>query len=93
MKCHEIEELLPEFINQSVDKFNEKEIFQHLSICESCRKELAFWIEIADCNKTQQMDTKSKKEIKKKVIKDDVSTLSLTKKAVQIYFKVIDQII
>lgn len=93
MKCHEIEELLPEFINNTVDKCAEKEIFQHLSICESCRKELAFWIEVADCNKAYQIDSKSNKEIRKKVIKEDVSTLSFAKKAVEIYFKVVKQVI
>jgi predicted anti-sigma-YlaC factor YlaD len=93
MKCHEIEELLPEFINGTVDKSSEKEVFEHLLICESCRKELAFWIEIADCNKAQKIELTINKITKEKLIKEETSTFDLAKKAVQIYFKVLDQII
>lgn len=47
MNCETVSELLPELLSGTLGREAEREILSHLAQCADCRRELAFWAQVA----------------------------------------------
>lgn len=53
MSCDETALLLPEYIGRSTNERQNGEIALHISRCEECRSDLAFWLSMKQAAKTE----------------------------------------
>lgn len=95
MTCYKMYENIPLLINKTLSRQLEKDTLEHLMECESCRQELAFWIQVSAEQKSYEVELS--KSIKNKIysnieIKEN-TMIEATKQAVKIYFKVIKSIL
>jgi hypothetical protein len=47
MNCETVSGYLPELLAGALGRETELEVLTHLARCEDCRKELAFWVQVA----------------------------------------------
>jgi predicted anti-sigma-YlaC factor YlaD len=53
MNCETASELLPELLSGSMGREAEMEVLSHLAQCAECRRELAFWAQVAEAAETE----------------------------------------
>lgn len=95
MNCEKMFEKMPLIINLSLNKKEESEALNHLMKCDVCRRELAFWTKIADTQSAyeKELSIPKKARIFKSLTQKPQTALGATKKAVKVYFKVIESIL
>ncbi len=95
MKCDKMFEIIPQLINGTLPKDEEGQALEHLTQCESCRRELAFWTKIADAQTVYKKEfTHLQREKIFSVLTEKGQTaVDITKQAVKVYFKVIESIL
>ena len=95
MNCEKMFEIMPELLNKTLGKDEEKAALLHLMECEECRQELAFWTKVADAQKdyAQEFKNEQKQAILENLMQEEMTAISLTTQAVKVYFKVIESIL
>lgn len=59
MKCEQVKQLIPEWLDGEVDAMREKIIEEHVATCRSCRNEAAFWQEVGAALREEAGDVKA----------------------------------
>jgi hypothetical protein len=95
MNCGKMTDMMPMLLNGSLGKAEEKAALEHLMECESCRRELAFWTQVADAQAPfeKEFPAADRERILDDLTRKNPTVLGVTKQAVKVYFKVIEQIL